>query len=159
MNNLTIKVEHTPKRCEVCHKEDLFDGKSNVCLRCKEYNPAQPQIVNEDKLLPANTTTIEKNSCMDIVDRLSDYLFCLSLLVTLMVLATLRMQELPNAMSWWSYLLGFNLIITFIAAIGHANQKVHKKTIVKLIGITLIPALPLLCFLLIIVWLSRLGIC
>jgi hypothetical protein len=31
---LKIKEEHLPERCEICHKNDCFDPKTNFCSRC-----------------------------------------------------------------------------------------------------------------------------
>ena len=34
MNKLIIKNESLSLRCEICHKDDLFDSENNICLRC-----------------------------------------------------------------------------------------------------------------------------
>lgn len=33
---LKIKAELLPERCEICHKNDLFDAQDNYCFRCAE---------------------------------------------------------------------------------------------------------------------------
>lgn len=35
---LKVKTESHPKRCEVCHKNDLFDPANNKCTRCSVIN-------------------------------------------------------------------------------------------------------------------------
>lgn len=36
MNQLTIKTEGKPIRCEICHQSDVFDVETQVCLRCRD---------------------------------------------------------------------------------------------------------------------------
>jgi hypothetical protein len=36
MENMKLKVEHAPKRCDICHQTDFFDASKNNCLRCSE---------------------------------------------------------------------------------------------------------------------------
>jgi hypothetical protein len=38
MEELRIKTESLPERCEVCHKTDCFDPKINYCSRCVGIN-------------------------------------------------------------------------------------------------------------------------
>jgi hypothetical protein len=35
MDKIIINKENNPQRCEICHKNDLFDPKLNYCLRCR----------------------------------------------------------------------------------------------------------------------------
>ena len=34
MNELKIRTEYLPERCEVCHQADRFDARANYCARC-----------------------------------------------------------------------------------------------------------------------------
>ena len=36
MNQLIIKTEGKPIKCEVCHQSDVFDVEAQVCLRCRD---------------------------------------------------------------------------------------------------------------------------
>src|SRR5438132_1586183 len=36
MDDLQIKNENFPQRCEICHQSDCFDPKTNFCSRCAE---------------------------------------------------------------------------------------------------------------------------
>lgn len=36
MNQLIIKTEGKPSKCEVCHQSDVFDVATQVCLRCRD---------------------------------------------------------------------------------------------------------------------------
>lgn len=157
MNNLIIKAEYSPKRCEICHKNDLFDESSAFCLRCKEYYPSQAQIVNKDKLRVS--ITLKKNSCKYIFDRISNYLFCFSLLFTSAILFTLQLRELKQVMTLWLYLFIVNLALTGIITIFYFNKKVIGKTLVKMLFATILPVLPLVFFLLLSILVSHLGIC
>lgn len=38
MDNIKIKNESLPIRCEICHKNDCFDPKSGKCARCENIN-------------------------------------------------------------------------------------------------------------------------
>jgi hypothetical protein len=38
MEELKIRRESLPARCEVCHQADLFDPKTGYCERCKRTN-------------------------------------------------------------------------------------------------------------------------
>lgn len=41
MENMKLKVEHAPKRCDICHQADFFDASKNNCLRCSELTEYQ----------------------------------------------------------------------------------------------------------------------
>ena len=54
MQKITIQKEHMPKRCEICHKDDLFDGFTGTCQRCKDLSltvsqSKQGQVVDGNK--------------------------------------------------------------------------------------------------------------
>jgi hypothetical protein len=34
MDELIVKKEHLPQRCDICHKSDLYDAEKNFCQRC-----------------------------------------------------------------------------------------------------------------------------
>ncbi len=36
MNQLIIKTEGKPSKCEICHQSDVFDVETQVCLRCRD---------------------------------------------------------------------------------------------------------------------------
>jgi len=36
MNELQVKYESFPERCEICHQTDCFDAQANYCSRCSE---------------------------------------------------------------------------------------------------------------------------
>ncbi|MBI4750026.1 MAG: hypothetical protein HY774_16185 [Acidobacteria bacterium] len=36
MNQLIIKTEGKPIKCEICHQSDVFDVATQVCLRCRD---------------------------------------------------------------------------------------------------------------------------
>src|SRR2546430_13468263 len=36
MDEIIIKHETFPRRCEICHQSDLFDQKQNNCKRCRK---------------------------------------------------------------------------------------------------------------------------
>ncbi|MBI4750027.1 MAG: hypothetical protein HY774_16190 [Acidobacteria bacterium] len=36
MNQLIIKIEGKPIKCEICHQSDVFDVATQVCLRCRD---------------------------------------------------------------------------------------------------------------------------
>src|SRR5690242_1888763 len=38
MNEITIKSESLPTRCEICHQSDKFNSVTNVCERCSNLN-------------------------------------------------------------------------------------------------------------------------
>ena len=56
MKEIEIRKETLAKRCEICHKEDKFDGKTNQCLRCQ--NIVSKTLIklseNEDKKRPTD---------------------------------------------------------------------------------------------------------
>ena len=37
MAELQIKTEYLPERCEICHKADCYDPKTNYCSRCSIF--------------------------------------------------------------------------------------------------------------------------
>lgn len=45
MNEITLKKETFPSRCEVCHQTDLFDPINNYCQRCVGLAQEYQQIV------------------------------------------------------------------------------------------------------------------
>lgn len=45
MSEIIIKNESDPKRCEVCHKTDLYDPPTNFCQRCNESQIYIPEPV------------------------------------------------------------------------------------------------------------------
>lgn len=64
MADLKIKIESLPKRCEICHKKDLFDPVANFCQRCNNITkPSKSQklidnLVNHPQLRNANNWKI-----------------------------------------------------------------------------------------------------
>lgn len=34
MNDIKVKKEYVPTRCEICHQSDQFDSIKNYCYRC-----------------------------------------------------------------------------------------------------------------------------
>jgi hypothetical protein len=49
-----IKSEKAAKRCEICHKNDLFDAKANTCLRCNQIQ-IQQKVANTKVTQTAQT--------------------------------------------------------------------------------------------------------
>ncbi|MEW6731029.1 MAG: hypothetical protein AB1489_06810 [Acidobacteriota bacterium] len=49
MDDLKIKFESSPKRCEICHQSDLFNAQANLCLRCAALNLEQEHALKEKK--------------------------------------------------------------------------------------------------------------
>src|ERR1051325_6193037 len=39
MDNLMVKFESLPERCEICHQSDFFTPKTNYCVRCSSLPP------------------------------------------------------------------------------------------------------------------------
>jgi hypothetical protein len=61
MDELKIKAQSLPGRCEVCHQADFFDAEKNYCARCANLNIVVPP-VTAHKLAPT-------------IDRMRDGLF------------------------------------------------------------------------------------
>lgn len=56
MQKITIQKEHMPKRCEICHKDDLFDGFTSTCQRCENISlpiskPSLRQVAEKEMML------------------------------------------------------------------------------------------------------------
>ena len=41
MNEIQIKTESLPQRCEICHKTDKFYPEKNLCLRCNKVSRSE----------------------------------------------------------------------------------------------------------------------
>jgi hypothetical protein len=37
MKEIIVKSESFPKRCEICHQTEFFNGEENYCSRCDNY--------------------------------------------------------------------------------------------------------------------------
>src|SRR5256885_10171528 len=53
MAELQIKTGSLPQRCEICHKVDCFDPKTNYCSRCANAKVVEPVRI-EDKPEPTS---------------------------------------------------------------------------------------------------------
>ncbi|MEW6737653.1 MAG: hypothetical protein AB1489_40610 [Acidobacteriota bacterium] len=58
MDQIQIKTESFPVRCEICHQSDLFDATKNYCSRCAG--------VNTNTTYPASTPTSTNEQSIDI---------------------------------------------------------------------------------------------
>lgn len=61
MNDLTIRKEYYPERCEVCHQSDSFDPYNNYCSRCH----ANEAITNQQYLA---SIVIDKQGLISLKD-------------------------------------------------------------------------------------------
>ncbi len=67
MQQLKIKTESLPERCEICHQSDLFDPEANLCSRCSDIvMTGQQVVVREDGIdhspLATNIRSLFQNS-------------------------------------------------------------------------------------------------
>ena len=52
-NEVKIKTEYKPERCEICHKSDYFNPINNHCSRCSNINIEK---IKQDKVVRNNIT-------------------------------------------------------------------------------------------------------
>jgi hypothetical protein len=77
MQKITIQKEHTATRCEICHKDDLFDGFTSTCQRCKDLSlTKQGQVIDGKK-----ETTAKGQVPVFVSYNLSEIIACVSMIV------------------------------------------------------------------------------
>jgi hypothetical protein len=59
MDKIKFKNESLPKRCEICHKDDLFDHLNNKCSRCNNLN--NYEFISIDLIISNNNLTNQNN--------------------------------------------------------------------------------------------------
>ncbi len=82
MQKITIQKEHMAKRCEICHKDDLFDGFSGTCQRCKDLSLTVSQS-NLAQVVDGNKENAATNRqrLMFLTYNLSEIITCISMIV------------------------------------------------------------------------------
>lgn len=94
MDELKIKSQSFPERCEICHKNDKFDSERNVCYRCKNLAWLITKKLEHKKLIL---------NCFSIIFFLANISLCIFLVTMLLFFVTFIFQN----NSWGSVLFLF----------------------------------------------------
>lgn len=57
MSDLLLKKEHLPKRCEICHQNDIFDPVTQKCGRCETLFSSEKKTKADYELIKVNSTS------------------------------------------------------------------------------------------------------
>ncbi len=147
MNNFVMKTEYKAKRCEICHKNDLFDQSSNACLRCKESHLTQnnTKVIDlEKKLLVLSTN--EKDSCKNDYDQIVNNFLKGSLVFLLVGLCVLGNCKLENLIGLSLGLIVLLLFFSGVVMASDLDKKMHRKSFRKMLFAVILPTVALVVF-------------
>ncbi|MFY9225391.1 MAG: hypothetical protein WAQ98_22135 [Blastocatellia bacterium] len=97
MQKLKVNLEKAPTRCEICHKDDLFDGFSGTCQRCKNISLSIPKPslsqINETEMM-----AMEKEMPLleNLIQNLGQLLEGETIVFSLMVLSAILFALFPE---------------------------------------------------------------
>jgi 4-amino-4-deoxy-L-arabinose transferase-like glycosyltransferase len=156
MNSFRVKTEYGPKRCEICHKNDLFDGSLNFCLRCKESQTHTKAINLENE--SSDLLITEKDSYKNGYDQIVDKILKGSLVFLLAGLCVFGSCRVENLISLSFGLVVLLLFFSGIVMASDLDKKMHRKTFRKFLLAIILPVIILVVFSFIRL-VSHLGIC
>ena len=106
MKTIVINKEYYPKRCEICHCDDMFEPESNYCQRCASLSLAliKPRDNGATKKSTGKENTVkERQEPFFDIDQVA--------LAVLMVLAVFNFQMFPEQFGQYKQTLRMTISI------------------------------------------------
>lgn len=141
MNNIVIKNERFPLRCDICHQADCFDPQTNYCSRCQNY--ARKSYAHP----PYNPTPYTIKDAVDLQAFRSNAIFNISVvLLPWLSLATAIIGNKLSPSDWglfssgpipWPIVLGFFSVLGIPICgligiiVGHITRGAIKRATLK----------------------------
>ena len=118
MRKLKVNLEKTATRCEICHQEDLYDGFSGTCQRCKDLSliavsQSKVQAVDGKK---ETLAAKEQTSCFSshfLSYNLSEIIFFSFMIpaIVLLVFFPESVKEIKQTIRSWGFCVGIIMAV------------------------------------------------